>query len=795
MAYRRIWKRRQQEVASKVAKLKKTLAKQKEVEEETKEIDLKKNPPKVSLPKRECWKIRNVKVATLALASEFGCYFIKKYDFENLFENNIKEIRRISTSEALRLLKPHYTKFCYTSFVKANFEILQSIGLSLAECDTLAYIFILSDESKAFDIDKINLSMHARLISRIFGHRSATIRDILQIDSKLSKTGLVDLSANIGSFYSANRLDLVFSVSLSINRLIQNIGYKQAPSALKLDDFSYMRQKVDMLLHYARASKNGSILLYGKAGVGKSELVSVIAKELGKEMICVKNIITNDEERKGAKAEKRMSAFALMQHILSSDKHIVLYDECEDTICYDALERKAGINTMLENTKLVNFFVSNSNAMDPAFLRRFDIVCEIKPPPKRKKIQLIQSLLEKRKITLDTPLLEAVATNQYLTQGNLLKSANVASKFGKKDAQKIFIKCINETLRAKNVAPIKPKKPKESKETKESSKMPYSMELIECSTDIVRLSQNIKALCEKPKDKSPLALAKKAAKREGREFDRDFLLDFSGKAQVVPKSNCGIRLLAYGSAGSGKSQFAKKLAKECDKKLLSYKMSDLLSKWVGGSEKNIAQAFKKAKQKEAILHIDEIDSIGYNREGATHSWERTLVNELLTQMENYDGVFIATSNHLDCLDRAILRRFDSKIEFRPLSPQNLKKAFRMYAEYLGLECDFGDSSKMDSNMVDFSAVDSSEDSSIDFSMERGAKSSVDSSVKSSTKSSDFASVESHLAKLDNICFGDFALIAREARFAPLKSAQDLLSKLQAESKIKESGRGSTKIGF
>lgn len=526
-----------------------------------------------------------------------------------------------------------------------------------------------------------------------------------------------------------------------------------------------------MLLHYAKCSKNGSILLYGKAGVGKSELVSVIAKELGKEMICVKNIIINDEERKGAKAEKRMRAFALMQHILSSDKHIVLYDECEDTICYDALERKAGINTMLENTKIVNFFVSNSNQMDPAFLRRFDIVCEIKPPPKRKKIQLIQSLLDKRKITLDTSLLEAVATNQYLTQGNLIKSANVASKFGKKDAQKIFIKCINETLRAKNKAPIKPKKPKEFKEAKESSKMPYSMELIECSTDIVFLSQNIKALCEKPKYKSPLALAKKAAKREGREFDRDFLLDFSGKAQVAPKSskNCGIRLLAYGSAGSGKSEFAKRLAKECDKKLLSYKMSDLLSMWLGGSEKNIAQAFKKAKQKEAILHIDEIDSIGYNREGATHTWERTLVNELLTQMENYDGVFIATSNHLDCLDRAILRRFDSKIEFRPLSPQNLKKAFRMYAEYLGLECDFGDSS-LDSSVVD-------------------------SSVKSSAKSSDFVNVESHLAKLDNICFGDFALIAREARFAPLKSAQDLLSKLQAESKIKESGRGSTKVGF
>lgn len=790
MTEKQLWLMQQREKNQKqIYARKKAIAKEAKARE-AKEIDLKKNPPKVYISKKECWKIHNAKVATLTLASNFGRSFVDRYDFENLFENNIKEIKLISTSEALRLLKPYYTQFCYPAFVKDNFELLQSIGLSRAECDTLAYISVLYGRAKAFDEDKINLSMHAQLISRIFGYRSAVIKDILQIDSKLSKTGFVNISSNLGSGFSSDMLDLVFGVPLSVNTLIKKIGYKQSPSALKLDDFSYMRQKVDMLLHYARASKNGSILLYGKAGVGKSELVSVIAKELGKEMICVKNIIINDEERKGAKAEKRMSAFALMQHTLSSDKHIVLYDECEDTICYNALERKAGINTMLENTKLVNFFVSNSNQMDPAFLRRFDIVCEIKPPPKHKKISLIQSLLDKRKITLDTPLLEAVATNQYLTQGNLIKSANVASKFAKKDVQKIFIKCINETLRAKNVAPIKPKKPKESKEAKESGKMPYSMELIECSTDIVCLSQNIKALCEKPKCKSPLALAKKAAKREGREFDRDFLLDFSGKAQVVPKSskNCGIRLLAYGSAGSGKSEFAKRLAKECDKKLLSYKMSDLLSMFVGGSEKNIARAFKKAKQKEAILHIDEIDSIGYNREGATHTWERTLVNELLTQMENYDGVFIATSNHLDCLDRAILRRFDSKIEFRPLSPHNLKKAFRMYAEYLGLECDFGDSS-----------VDSSANSSVNFgvdsSTECRAKSSLDSSVKSSTKSSDFANVESHLAKLDNICFGDFALIAREARFAPLKSAQDLLSKLQTESKIKESGRGSTKVGF
>lgn len=259
MTEKQLWLMQQREKNQK-----KIYARKKATAEEAKEIDLEKNPPKVSLSKKECWKIHNAKVATLTLASNFGRSFVDRYDFENLFENNIKEIRHISTSEALRLLKPYYTQFCYPAFVKDNFELLQSIGLSRAECDTLAYIFVLYGRAKAFDEDKINLSMHAQLVSRIFGYRSAVIKDILQIDSKLSKTGFVNISSNLGSGFSSDMLDLVFGVPLSVNTLIKNIGYKQSPSALKLDDFSYMCEKVDMLLHYARASKNGSILLMAK---------------------------------------------------------------------------------------------------------------------------------------------------------------------------------------------------------------------------------------------------------------------------------------------------------------------------------------------------------------------------------------------------------------------------------------------------------------------------------------------------------------------------------------------------
>lgn len=65
--------------------------------------------------------------------------------------------------------------------------------------------------------------------------------------------------------------------------------------------------------------------------------------------------------------------------------------------------------------------------------------------------------------------------------------------------------------------------------------------------------------------------------------------------------------------------------------------SDLLSCWVGATEQNIARAFEEARKDDAVLLIDEADSFLQDRRGAGHSWEVTQVNEVLTQMENFEG--------------------------------------------------------------------------------------------------------------------------------------------------------------
>jgi len=95
--------------------------------------------------------------------------------------------------------------------------------------------------------------------------------------------------------------------------------------------------------------------------------------------------------------------------------------------------------------------------------------------------------------------------------------------------------------------------------------------------------------------------------------------------------------------------------------------SDLQSKWLGETEKTIRTAFDKAQDEGGVLLIDEADTFLSERSAASHSWERSQVNELLQCMEQFDGIFIAATNMIEALDKAALRRFTYKVEFLPLS--------------------------------------------------------------------------------------------------------------------------------
>lgn len=141
----------------------------------------------------------------------------------------------------------------------------------------------------------------------------------------------------------------------------------------------------------------------------------------------------------------------------------------------------------------------------------------------------------------------------------------------------------------------------------------------------------------------------------------------------------------YGAAGTGKSELTRHMADALGVPVIVRRASDLLDNYVGESEKNIAALFEEAGQQNALLVLDEADSFLADRRGAHRSWEVTQVNELLTQMEAFDGIFVCTTNLMERLDPASLRRFSFKIRFDPLTPDQRYGLFRQELERFG--CD------------------------------------------------------------------------------------------------------------
>ena len=137
-------------------------------------------------------------------------------------------------------------------------------------------------------------------------------------------------------------------------------------------------------------------------------------------------------------------------------------------------------------------------------------------------------------------------------------------------------------------------------------------------------------------------------------------------------------LCLYGAPGTGKSAYAVWLAEQIGRPVIKKKSSDLLSMWVGGTEENIRLAFAEAAAKNAVLIFDEADSFLQDRRNAVRSWETTQVNEMLTQMESAEHPFVCTTNLLDRLDQASLRRFTFKVKYDFMTLEQRTKAFETF---------------------------------------------------------------------------------------------------------------------
>ncbi len=145
-------------------------------------------------------------------------------------------------------------------------------------------------------------------------------------------------------------------------------------------------------------------------------------------------------------------------------------------------------------------------------------------------------------------------------------------------------------------------------------------------------------------------------------------------------------ILLYGPPGTGKTLLAKAVANESNANFISVKGPELLSKWVGESEKHVREMFRKARQvAPCVLFFDEIDSLAPRRGsgGDSHVTER-VVSQLLTELDGMeelkDVVVIAATNRPDMIDPALLRpgRIERHIYIPPPDKEARKEIFRIH---------------------------------------------------------------------------------------------------------------------
>jgi transitional endoplasmic reticulum ATPase len=220
-------------------------------------------------------------------------------------------------------------------------------------------------------------------------------------------------------------------------------------------------------------------------------------------------------------------------------------------------------------------------------------------------------------------------------------------------------------------------------------------------------------------------------------------------ASWQPGDGPGISLCLYGPPGTGKSEYVRYLAHRMARPLLHRRASDILSCWVGETERRIAAAFERADNDGAVLLFDEVDSFLRNRRSALRSWEVTEVNELLQQLESFRGVVACTTNLWQDIDEAALRRFVFKIELGFLRTDQALTLFH-------------------STFADLLAAP--------------------------LTPADEAELRETLARLPNLTPGDFAVVARRERALRRRArARALTTALTAEARAKHTR--AQRIGF
>lgn len=166
--------------------------------------------------------------------------------------------------------------------------------------------------------------------------------------------------------------------------------------------------------------------------------------------------------------------------------------------------------------------------------------------------------------------------------------------------------------------------------------------------------------------------------------------------QKLNPKHQGICILLYGHPGTGKTEFCLQLAKEHNMPIMEVNVANIQNKWVGESEKNARKLFKqyaklrKQSNRECILLFNEADALFSKRvdvDSSVDAMNNALKNIFLEEMEQFNGVLMATTNLTGNLDPAFERRFLFKVRFDRPTPETTAKIWQQY--FKGMNADDG----------------------------------------------------------------------------------------------------------
>jgi len=442
------------------------------------------------------------------------------------------------------------------------------------------------------------------------------------------------------------------------------------------DEIQKVREMIELPLRHPEIfEKLGveapkGILLYGPPGTGKTLLAKAVATESNAHFIPISGpeIMSKFYGESEARlreifkeAKEKAPTIIFIDEIDSiAPKREEVTGEVERRVVSQLLSLMDGLEA--RGKVIVIAATNRPNAIDPALRRpgRFDREIEIKVPAKPGRLEILQ--IHTRHMPLAQNDDKHGAADKIV---DLEKLAGVTHGFVGADLEYLCKEAAMKTLR-RNLPEIKLEEDRLSPETLD--KLVVTMADFEDALRDVMPSAMREVYLETPDVKWSEIGGLEGVKKELQEavewpLKYPDLYDKIGYS--MPKG-----IMLYGPSGTGKTLLAKAVATESEANFISVRGPELLSKWVGESERGIREVFRRARQASpCVIFFDEVDALAPTRGmGGDSMVTERVVSQLLTELDGVQSlqgvVVLAATNRIDIVDPALLRagRFDKLIQ-------------------------------------------------------------------------------------------------------------------------------------